>query len=67
MGFLGFGKKKEDSAEARGETAPEREEELFNEPCGLCGKQPTDTKWMGQYWHKRCRRSAKRMAKGMMR
>lgn len=41
-------------------------EAKFNEPCALCGKVPTEVKWMGQYFHKKCRRSAKKMAGRMI-
>ena len=38
----------------------------FNEVCALCNKGPTDVKWMGQYFHVRCKRQAKKYAKKMM-
>ena len=34
--------------------------------CALCQKEGADKKWMGQYWHKQCLRSAKKMAKKMI-
>ena len=37
-----------------------------NETCALCNKPGCDKKWGGQYWHKKCLRSAKGMAKGMV-
>ena len=37
-----------------------------NETCALCNKKGCDKKWGGQYWHKKCMRTAKKMAKGMM-
>jgi hypothetical protein len=42
------------------------EEGKYPDPCSLCGKGPTDKKWMGQYWHIKCARKAKKAAKGMM-
>jgi hypothetical protein len=42
------------------------EEEKHNEPCALCGAGGTEKKWMGQYWHKKCLRKAKKGAKGML-
>ncbi|MDD3178372.1 MAG: hypothetical protein PHR26_02540 [Candidatus ainarchaeum sp.] len=36
------------------------------ENCALCNKPGCDKKWGGQYWHKKCLRSAKGMAKGMI-
>ncbi len=38
----------------------------YNEPCGVCGKQPTDKHWAGQYFHKKCFRRMRRAAKGMI-
>ena len=38
----------------------------YPEPCSLCGKGPSDKKWMGQYWHIKCARLAKKSAKKMM-
>jgi hypothetical protein len=38
----------------------------YNEACSLCGKSPTDKKWGGQYFHKKCFRKMKKMGKGMI-
>lgn len=38
----------------------------YDEACSACGGRGTDKKWMGQYWHKKCLRSAKKQAKGMV-
>ena len=38
----------------------------YNEPCSLCNKAPTDKKWGGQYFHKKCFRRMKKMGKGMI-
>jgi hypothetical protein len=38
----------------------------YNETCSLCGKAPTDKKWGGQYFHKKCFRKLKKGAKGMI-
>ncbi len=45
--------------------------DLFNskypeESCALCNQKGCDKKWGGQYWHKKCMRTAKGMAKGMI-
>jgi len=50
------------------EKEPEKpaSEGKYNEPCSLCGELGTEKKWMGQYWHKKCVRSAKKYAKGMV-
>lgn len=36
------------------------------EECALCQQPGCEMKWMGQYWHKKCLRNARKMAKGMM-
>ena len=38
----------------------------YSETCAMCGGAGTDKKWMGQYWHKKCVRSAKKGAKRMI-
>jgi len=38
----------------------------YNEPCALCGKAPTDKKWGGQFFHKKCFRKIKKGARGML-
>ena len=38
----------------------------YNEPCGVCGKSPTEKKWGGQFFHKKCFRKLKKMGKGMI-
>ena len=38
----------------------------YAENCGVCGKAPTDKKWGGQYFHKKCFRKLKKMGKGMI-
>ncbi len=38
----------------------------YEEQCSLCGKAPTDKKWGGQYFHKKCMRKMKKMSKGMI-
>jgi len=55
-----FGKKEEEkdkSFEGQGK---------YDEPCSLCNKAPTDKKWGGQYFHKKCFRKMKKGAKGML-
>ncbi|HLC93190.1 MAG TPA: hypothetical protein VJH23_05800 [archaeon] len=66
MGILGnlIGKK-DDAAKAE-PSAPETESEgKYSESCSVCGGGGTDKKWAGKYWHRKCLRSAKKMAKGM--
>ena len=62
--LFGFEKKKEEDKSID-------EIDLVNskyktETCALCSKPGCDKKWGGQYWHKKCLRSAKGMAKGMI-
>ncbi|HNV01169.1 MAG TPA: hypothetical protein PKK60_01945 [archaeon] len=64
-----FGKKEEKKEETKTESIEEDNYPnigKYNEPCGLCGKAPTDKKWAGQYFHKKCLRKMKKMAKGMI-
>jgi len=63
MGLTDFLNKKEEVKKEEKKPEPEGK---FNEACALCGGAGTDKKWAGQYWHKRCLRKSKRMAKGMM-
>ena len=66
-----FGKKEEKKEES---TSTENEEDSgsdskegkYGEPCSLCGKAPTDKKWGGQFFHRKCFRKLKRGAKGML-
>jgi hypothetical protein len=37
----------------------------YNQACALCGAEGTDKKWAGQYWHKKCMRKSRKMARGM--
>ncbi len=76
MGFLDFLKKKEGSkgdseesnekdskAEKKDSVTPQGK---YSEVCSLCGKAGTEIKWAGQFWHKKCMRAGKKMAKKMM-
>ena len=37
-----------------------------SETCALCGGKGCDRKWAGQYWHKKCMRTMRKTAKGMI-
>lgn len=37
-----------------------------HENCAVCNQPGCDKKWGGQYWHKKCLRSVKGMAKDML-
>jgi len=64
MGFFGFGKKEEKAEEKKG-SAEAGTEGRYEDACALCGKGPTEKKWMGKYWHKSCMRKSRKFAKGM--
>jgi len=49
--------------EAKEEEKPQGK---YTEPCALCGGTWTEKKWMGQYWHKKCVRAAKKMGRKMV-
>lgn len=36
------------------------------ETCAVCSQPGCDKKWGGQYWHKKCLRSVKGMARDMV-
>jgi hypothetical protein len=59
---MGLFSKKESSSDV----ADEELKGKYNEACSLCGKAPTDKKWGGQYFHKKCFRKMKKMGKGMI-
>ena len=70
MGILGnlMGKKEEvpvGSKESKSEGAGAGEGKYPN-PCSVCGNPGTEKKWAGQYWHVRCLRKSKKMARGML-
>ena len=54
------------SQKTTGPGAAKEAEGKYDEPCSLCNGIPTDKKWAGKYFHKKCLRSAKRMEKGML-
>jgi hypothetical protein len=62
MSFDMFGKKEE----VKKEDSSSEGEGKYQEPCSLCGKAPTDKKWGGQFFHKKCFRKVKKGARGML-
>lgn len=72
MGLLGrlFGKKEisEKSSEEKKEGGEQSSENAakYSQECTLCGGANTEKKWMGQYWHKKCLKGAKRASKKMI-
>ena len=67
MGFnlFGIGKREEDSRASEKKLGESGVEGKYEEACALCGKGPTEKKWMGKYWHKSCMRKSRKFAKGM--
>ena len=64
MGILDrFKKKEEQEAEQKQEVPVVGK---YEQTCALCSKPGTEKKWMGQYWHKKCMRVAKKGAKRMI-
>ena len=71
MGFLDGilgGKKDEKPAEQKKpeQKAPVQAEGKYAEKCVVCGEPGTEKKWAGQYWHTKCLRKGKKMARGML-
>lgn len=66
MGFLEklTGKKPEETTEPKEETPVETK--YAGQKCALCSGPNPEKKWMGQYWHKKCLRSSKKMARKMV-
>jgi hypothetical protein len=63
MGLFGKGGAEAENGGAEDAPAPAGK---YSEPCALCGKAPSDKKWAGQYWHKKCLRRAKKGAMKMI-
>ena len=61
-----FGEEEKKEGSAAEQQTQESAEEKFSEPCALCGAAGTEKKWAGQYWHKKCMRKSKKIAKGMI-
>ena len=67
MGFLdSLRGKKQELEEKKKEAEAAVPEGKYTEACSLCGGTGTEKKWMGQYWHKKCIRVAKRAGKKMV-
>ena len=37
----------------------------YPEACSVCNKAPSDKKWLGRFFHKKCLRKLRKGAKGM--
>lgn len=59
-------KKEEKRSEELKALKPDIEAKYANNECALCGKTGAEKKWAGQYWHKKCFRSLRGKAKGMI-
>ncbi|MBN2067078.1 MAG: hypothetical protein JW744_01265 [Candidatus Diapherotrites archaeon] len=67
MGLFDRIKAKKEGMEAqKGKQKAPALEGKYSEACALCGGTGTEKKWMGQYWHKKCVRIAKKGAKKMI-
>ena len=66
MGLFGGSEEKKDAGASQESDEDSESAGKYNEPCGLCGKAPTDKHWAGQYFHKKCFRKMKKGAKGML-
>jgi hypothetical protein len=66
MAFNLFKKKEENKENKKQNQIDLVNSKYPNEICALCNQKGCDKKWGGQYWHKKCLRSAKGMAKGMI-
>ncbi len=68
MGFLDFLKKKDGPGGAEGGAGADdgMAKGKYADNCTLCGKGPTEKKWMAQYFHKKCFRKMKKVGKGMI-
>jgi len=70
MGFfgniLGLGKEKSEAEKKAENSKAESAEGKYYEKCVVCGEGNTEKKWAGQYWHKKCLRRGKKIAKGML-
>ena len=68
MGFFDKLKaKKEEMEEKKKEEAEAAQPEgKYSEACSLCGNPGTEKKWMGQYWHRKCIRSARKVGRRMI-
>lgn len=66
MGLFDSIKAKKEEAEKKKQEEAAQPEGKYSEACSLCGGAGTEKKWMGQYWHKKCIRSAKKASKKMI-
>jgi len=67
MGFLDSLKaKKKEMEEKKKEEEASVPQGKYEQECALCGGTGTEKKWMGQYWHKKCMRLARKGAKKMI-
>jgi len=61
-----FNKKPEVAKDDSSDDSSDNSVGKYPEQCSLCGKAPTDKKWAGQYFHKKCLRKIRKGAKGML-
>ncbi len=62
-----FGKKKTEPQEKpEPEEVKEESKQVSSNVCVACGEPGADKKFAGQWWHKKCLRKARKMAKSMI-
>ncbi len=67
MGFLDSLKAKKSEVEEKKEgEESSKAAGKYSEACALCGGSGTEKKWMGQYWHRKCVRLARKGARKMI-
>lgn len=69
MGIFNAFKKKDKEEKEKTKPTPQidlQNSKYPNETCAVCNQLGCDKKWGGQYWHKKCLRSVKGMAKDMV-
>ncbi len=67
MGFLDSLKAKKEEADAKKKEEEEAQPQgKYSQACALCGGTGTEKKWMGQYWHRKCIRGARKMGRKMI-
>lgn len=64
MGMMDFLKKAASVTDKPDANAPAVSK--YAEKCALCNGPNAEEKWAGQFWHKKCRRMARKMGKKMV-
>lgn len=62
---MGIGDKLREFVTGEGRKRGSLNSKYSQESCALCSKKGAEKKWAGQFWHKKCYRKMRGMAKGM--